>query len=409
MEPKDIFNRIDGSREDIIRDVSKLVSIPGIGPANDGTGESERADWIEGYLRDLDFFDSVERMDVQDEDVLRSNVIALKKGKKKGTVWLIAHMDTVHPGDPLLWNHPPFEAFVEGDKIYGLGSEDNGQGLIAALYSVRFIGDVELQGYSIGLAFVADEETGSNYGVIHLLDKGVFSKDDFILVPDWGSPNGEFIDISEKNILWLKITVEGIQVHGSTPDKGLNAYRIGARFLTDLIDGLYERYNDKDPIFRPTGSTFEPTRRSVTTDNINVIPGRDEFWMDCRILPGYDLEDIISYVKDVAEERSKRTGAKISVDVVQRLASGPSSSTGTYEYDSLKRSISEITGRMVKEAGIGGGTCANFFRKKGINAYAWSSEGDSLHKPNEYVLISNIMTDAKVFFRLFNELCINNH
>ena len=189
----------------------------------------------------------------------------------------------------------------------------------------------------------------------------------------------------------------------------MNAYRIGARFLTDLVDGLYERYNDKDPIFRPTGSTFEPTRRSVTTDNINVIPGRDEFWMDCRILPGYDLEDIISYVKDVAEERSKRTGAKISVDVVQRLASGPSSSTGTYEYDSLKRSISEITGRTVKEAGIGGGTCANFFRKKGINAYAWSSEGDSLHKPNEYVLISNIMTDAKVFFRLFNELCINNH
>ena len=406
MQLDDILRRIDDSRDDIVKDVSKLISIPAIGPTSGGDGESARADWIEGYLKGLDCFDSIERMDIPHGNIIRSNVIAIKKGKIDRTVWIVAHMDTVHPGDLSLWRHPPFEAYVEDDRIYGLGAEDNGQGLMAALYSVKYIGRAELQGYSIGLAFVADEETGSGYGIGYLLDKGIFGKDDLILVPDWGSPKGEMIDISEKHILWMRFTVIGRQTHGSTPDKGLNAFRIGAAFLTDLVTRLYDEFDVSDPLFRPPRSTFEPTRRSETTDNINIIPWKDEFWMDCRILPGYDLDEIISFVNNVMKEHSDRTGADISMEIVQRSASGPSSSTGTQEYETLKKSISDVTGKTVKEVGIGGGTCANFFRKKGMNAYAWSSEGGSLHKPNEFVLIGNIITDAKVLITLFNRLCI---
>ena len=55
--------------------------------------------------------------------------------------------------------------------------------------------------------------------------------------------------------------------------------------------------------------------------------------------------------------------------------------------------------------GIGGGTVAAFFRRAGLPAAVWMTQTDTAHQPNEYCLISNIMTDAKVFACLYlNEI-----
>jgi len=44
----------------------------------------------------------------------------------------------------------------------------------------------------MGLVFVADEETGSEYGLEYLLrhHKGLFSPQDLVVVPDWGNEQG---------------------------------------------------------------------------------------------------------------------------------------------------------------------------------------------------------------------------
>ncbi|MEM2118682.1 MAG: M20/M25/M40 family metallo-hydrolase, partial [Candidatus Bathyarchaeia archaeon] len=47
--------------------------------------------------------------------------------------------------------------------------------------------------------------------------------------------------------------------------------------------------------------------------------------------------------------------------------------------------------------GIGGGTCAAFFRKIGIPAAVWCTHDEMAHQPNEYAKIENMVNDAKVF------------
>ena len=47
--------------------------------------------------------------------------------------------------------------------------------------------------------------------------------------------------------------------------------------------------------------------------------------------------------------------------------------------------------------GIGGGTCAAFFRKQGIPAVVWSTIDEVAHQPDEYARIKNMVEDAKVF------------
>lgn len=405
MPLDEILKAIDGSKDEITKDLMDMIRIPSIGPANGGEGEGERADYLMTLLKG---FDDVRRIDVDDVDypgVKRPSILAVKKGKKKGTVWIIAHTDTVLPGDLNEWKHPPFEPHLEDGKVYGLGAEDNGQAVMASIYATKFIDKTEIEGRSIGIALVADEETTSNMGIGYLVDNGYFSKDDVIIVPDWGSPGSSMVDVAEKHLLWVKVSVKGKQTHGSTPNKGINAYRVGARFLTELLFKLNIRYGETNDLFKPPFSTFEPTKCSSTVGNVNTIPGYYEFWMDCRILPDYDPDEIFDFMNNLAKVFSKDSGAAITVEKEQLTFSGRPSSTETVEYKMFVDSIREITGIDVEAAGIGGGTCANFFRTKGMDAYVWESEGGSLHQPNEFVKVDNIITDAKVFATFFYKLC----
>ena len=403
-----ILKQIDDSKDDIIKDLMDMIRIPAIGPANGGIGEGRRADFLMSILRG---FDDIERIDVDDTDypgVKRPSILALKRGKRNGTVWIIAHIDTVLPGNLQDWKKcPPYEPIYEDGKVYGLGAEDNGQAVIASIYASRFFENGTLNGRSIGIALVSDEETTSEMGIGYLVRNGYFTEDDVILVPDWGSPGSSMVDVAEKHLLWVKVSVKGKQTHGSTPNKGLNAYRIGARFLTELVEGLEKRYSKENMLFKPLVSTFEPTKCSPTVGNVNTIPGYYEFWMDCRIIPDYDPNEILEYMRSFALSFSEETGAIITVDKEQLTISGQASSTDTEEYRLFRDSIYEVTGIDVQAAGIGGGTCANFFRLKGLNAYVWESEGGSLHQPNEFVRIDNIITDAKVYATFFHKLCID--
>jgi succinyl-diaminopimelate desuccinylase len=406
MRLENVLKQIDGSRDGITKDMVGMLKIPSIGPMNGGKGESQRADYL---MKILDGFDSVERVDVKDDtepSVLRPNILAKKNGKKKGTVWIIAHIDTVTPGDSDDWKYPPFEPHVEDGKIYGLGAEDNGQAVLSSIYAAKYYKKGELNGRSIGLALVSDEETTSLMGIGYLVEHGYFGVDDFILVPDWGSPGGVMIEVAEKHLLWFKTEVIGKQTHGSTPGKGINAYRVSTFFLADLYTKLYAKYGEEDPLFRPPASTFEPTKSISTVANVNTIPGYDEFWMDCRIIPKYDPKEIVEFVKQVAAEHSAKTGAQINISVEQMTISGSPSDVNTKEFKALKDSVEEVIGKEVTSVGVGGGTCANFFRLKGMNAYVWESGGGSLHQPNEFVVLDNIVTDAKVMATLFYKLCV---
>ena len=406
MEIRDIIRSVESSEERMVSDMCRMIRIPAMSPINDGEGECARADYLQGILEG---FDTVERFDIDDKDhpgIRRANVVARKKGKKRGTVWFITHMDTVPVGNLQDWESDPFEPRVADGRIYGRGTEDNGQSLIGVAAASRAVCKEPFEGKSLGVAFVADEETGSVYGIKHLIESGLFSDDDFIIVPDWGSPGGAMVDVTEKQILWVKVEITGKQTHGSTPNKGVNAFRAGTEFLADLIKGLEERYPKKDGLFRPETSTFEPTKSSANDCSINTIPGYFEFHMDCRILPDYDIDDVFRFMEEVARKHSERTGADIVLKVEQANVSGKPSDPNTEDYRRFRESIREARGIDVDAVGIGGGTCANFFRLKGMNAYVWGSDGGSLHQPNEYVVVRTMVEDAKAFAAIMYNMCV---
>ncbi len=401
-----ILSDIESSKQEIIDTTIEMIRIPALAPMNNGDGEGKKADYL---MTKTVGFDEVKRIDVPDTtdpSVKRSNIIAVKKGKKKGTVWLVAHMDVVPTGDPGLWENSPFDPIVKDGKLYGRGTEDDGQSVISSMFAAKQFLDQELNGMSIGVAWVADEETSSTCGIQYLLDQGIFTKDDVIIVPDYCTKDGSRIDVAEKHILWLKFCIEGKTTHASTPHLGVNAYKVSTLLLMDLIESFDNRFDDRNEMYYPRNSTFEPTKRIATVENVNTIPGYDEFCMDIRLNPEYDPELVLKMANEMAELYSESTGAKITVEILQKAVAGKPSTIDSIGYKAFSDSIEEVMGRKPEPVGIAGGTCSNFFRLKGLDAYAWQTGDGSLHAPNEYLIIDNLINDTKVFATLFYKLCM---
>ena len=88
---------------------------------------------------------------------------------------------------------------------------------------------------------------------------------------------------------------------------------------------------------------------------------------------------------------------KINISAEQEEQAAPSTPVDAEIVKLLESAIDEVYGVIAKAQGIGGGTVAAIFRRKGFNAAVWSTLEDLAHQPNEYCKIENILKDAKVF------------
>lgn len=408
MRNEDLLKAVEGYRGEIAQTMCDMISIPSMSPALGGEGESKRADFL---MTKLKGFDSVERVDVPDGEhpgVKRSSILAKRNGKLKQTVWVIAHIDTVPAGNLDDWDTDPFKGVCKDGKVYGRGAEDNGQSVISSIFASRAVADMKLEGRSLGIALVADEEMASKYGVCYLIDHGYFDPEDIFLVPDWGSPGGSMVEVSEKSLVWLQYDIVGKSVHASTPERGVNAFEVGAKLLCALEKDFEKNFGRSDEMYLPPRSTCVPTKADATVKNVNTIPGVWSFCTDIRVLPSYDVDDVIAAAKKTAASVAKETGAQIEVRELQRHVSGRPSSTDTQTFRSLCDAVEDVTGKRPKAVAVGGATCANFFRVKGYDAYVWETGGGTLHGPNEYVVLDNLINDAKVFATLFYNVCVKD-
>ena len=397
-----ILESVEGLRSSMVDTLTQLCRIPAISPHNGGTGEEAKIQKLKSIIEAMNLKGAslrIERVDDPKSPTQNRPSLFLEyPGKVSQRICILAHVDVVPEGDLSAWTINPFDPVVKGSRLYGRGVSDNGNSLVSSLYALKAIDDAGVTPeYSVLLAFVADEEMGSHFGLEPLMERNIFRPDDLVVVPDSGNDAGDFIETAEKAMLRFALTVTGKQVHASLPHTGLNACRVANMLAYEVDEALHKAFVEEDANFDPPFSTFEPTRRAANVPAVNIVPGRERFEFDCRVLPSVNLDNVIAVVKKVCAETERKTGAKIALDV-DRTDSAPVTSPDAEVCKLLVKSVHEVLGLEPKTGGIGGGTFAAFFRKKGIPAAVWSQECDGVaHQPDEFTEIEYLVNNAKVF------------
>jgi succinyl-diaminopimelate desuccinylase len=393
--------RVESFRDEMIELQKSLCAIPALCPTSGGEGELAKERFLKDFVSALkpDLLEEVCAPDPRVPSGIRPTLVVRWNGADTSrTLWILTHTDVVPPGELSMWKGDPWKAYVEGGRIYGRGVEDNQQSLVGSIFALKACRQERVPfPVNVGLMFMADEETGSALGMEYVVEHTDYLRPgDLVVVPDGGSPDGSEVEIAEKGSAWIKVHTVGRQCHASTPDQGVNAFRAASALVVSL-DGLYQEFPQRNAVFVPATSTFEPTKKDPNVPNVNTIPGDDVFYVDCRVLPEIPLDQVLAAVRRRADEVERKYGVKIEV-LPEKLshaapATPPDAPVVKLTADALRR-VYSVEPRLV---GIGGGTVAAFPRRVGMPAVVIGRNKEMAHQPDEFCEIEDLVGDAKVF------------
>lgn len=197
------------------------------------------------------------------------------------TLLLNAHIDTVKPTDS--WTRPPFDATVEYDKIYGLGTNDDGASLVSLLQTFKVLSS-KPQPYNLIFLASCEEEVSGKNGIESILP--LLPRIDVAIV---GEPTNMQPAIAEKGLMVLDVTTHGKSGHAAR---------------TEGVNAIYEAIKDitwfKSYHFDKSSPLLGEVKMTVTIINAgtqhNVIPDKCTFTVDVRSNENYSNEEIYDIV-----------------------------------------------------------------------------------------------------------------
>lgn len=197
--------------------------------------------------------------------------------------WLLnAHIDTVKP--VAAWSRQPFVPTWEGDRLYGLGSNDDGASVVSLLQAFRVLTQRE-QAYNLIFVASAEEEVSGANGIASVLP--LLPPIQAALV---GEPTGMQPATAEKGLMVLDVTASGKAGHAAR-DEGENA--------------IYKAWADVEWFrtyrFPRVSPLLGPVKMSVTVINAgtqhNVVPDRCTFTVDVRSNELYTNEELFRLIR----------------------------------------------------------------------------------------------------------------
>jgi acetylornithine deacetylase len=309
---------------------------------------------------------------------LHNNVWALANGydASKPTLLLNSHHDTVKPSPAYTRN--PFEPSIDGDVLYGLGSNDAGASLVSlALTFLRFYG--KEMPMNILLAMTAEEETMGPNGIRSLLptlhEQGITI--DMAIV---GEPTGMNVAVGERGLVVLDCTAHAAGGHAARYEGG-NALYVAVDDINILRNFKFERQSKTLGEIKVTVTQINAGRQH------NVLPEECKFVVDVRTTDAYTNEETIallrSAIKSDCQERSTRNRAS-AIDTSHALVQA-ATAAGAQKF------VSPTTSDMVHMTAFPS-------IKIGIG------ESKRSHTPDEFVLISEIEHGLDRYYNIITNL-----
>lgn len=276
-------------------------------------------------------------------------------------VLLLAHYDVVPPGDEEAWTYPPFAGRIAEDCIWGRGALDDKGVLMAMLEALerRLAAGFE-PARSLFFAFGGDEEVSGTLGACRIAalleDRGIrfaATFDEGMVVSrgllSFLDPPVALIGVAEKGYVDLALRATGAGGHAAMPPADTSVFRLASALLrvrrrrqADRILPVIEEFFRRvaPAARRPFASVLKrprlfapllirvlrgsPTTAALLRTTIaptvlsgseaaNVLPPESTAVLNCRLLPGENVDDLRSEISRIVAATEDGSGARVEL------------------------------------------------------------------------------------------------
>ena len=287
------------------------------------------------------------------------------------TLLLDAHIDTVKPVAG--WNTHPYTPITDGDKIYGLGTNDDTASLVTML-QLFYLLCLNPQKYNVIFLASAEEEVSGKNGieaVVPLLPP--------IACAIVGEPTSMQPAIAEKGLMVLDCIAHGVSGHA--------ARNVGENAIYKAMKDIEWFRTHKFP---KSSDLLGDVKMSVTQINAgtqhNVIPDECCFVVDVRTNECYSNKEMAQLIKEA-----------VTSDVTPRSTRLNSSSISP-GHPLVKRAIA--LGRVP----FGSPTLSNQALLDIPTLKMGPGDSTRSHTANEYIKVSEIREGLEIFAAMLDGL-----
>lgn len=374
--------------------LKRLIATPSV-----SRDESRAADVMEKAMRDYGY--SPERI---------GNNLMIRSAEwddSKPTILLNAHIDTVKPVSS--WTKDPFSPTLEGDRLYGLGANDCGGGLVSLLQMFRILerplschhvtsspegednnttpcnslstsrGEMPSgQKGGLNLIFLAscEEEVSGAGGIRAVLP--LLPRIDVAIV---GEPTGMQPAVAERGLMVIDAVAHGKSGHAAR-NEGVNAIYEALDDLVFIRDYRFERVS---PLLGPT--KMQCTIVNSGTQH-NVVPDECRFTIDVRTNELYTNEEVFEFLQTKLKSELKARSFHLH-------SSSLYNGNGNLIVDGFRKKFSELG--LVP---FGSPTLSDQALMRFPSFKLGPGESSRSHSADEFICVSEIRKAIETYLRL---------
>ena len=379
-----------------------LVKCPSVTPDDAGA-----LDIVDEHLSYLGF--QCTRLPFSDENYYDVDNLFATIGSNGKHLAFAGHTDVVPPGNINSWKYPPFAAKIDGDKLYGRGSEDMKSNIACFISATHdFLNKYE-KNFNGKLSFIVtgDEENQAINGTEKIMkwtkDNNITFDQCIVGEPTSNNFVGDKIKIGRRGSITFFISVKGVQGHTANAHRAENA----AHHLTRLLNNMISKPLDEG------NENFLPSSIQIATIDINnkaqnVIPELAKATVNIRFNDFHTSKSLTEWMSNHVSKVFDNLDKANCTFNIQANAESFITKKG-YLTELMTRSVAESTKINTQpEFATDGGTSDARFIKDYTEVAELGILNQTLHKVDEFVFLSDIKKLKDIYFQILENYFINN-
>lgn len=317
-------------------------------------------------------------------------VMLLTNGEKRDfDVLAVGHIDVVPAADNM------FIPYEKDGKMFGRGTLDMKSFAAVGLASLEYVIKEKLP-LKFGVLLSSDEEKGS-FGLEAFLKDNPALRAKIVFDVDVAGSINKIVARC-KSPVFVKLTSEGKEAHGSTPWEGIDANEQLMQTWQN-IRGFYPYYSKKMP--KPADTWVDTVHFAKIEGGAvaNVIATHAEALLDFRLTEKSTLAGLEENLRKAAVEgvdwRIISAGRAVVMD------------ENNPHIRAYKQLAEEYLGQPLEFEYIGGATDSRAFAERGSVVIMHSGSGDGMHAAGEYVVWQSVEQLAEIQRRFLQRLAEN--